>query len=139
MSALTPPAMYAALAAAAAPEAPKNGISAKSRPIPTPKHTAGATDDRLGNDEATNAFEKTINAVNPSSPGSSSRNGVTEALKDAPKTTGISGGARTALASRLASVTNQADRKARNVCPRRGPASLRAATGRSAVETAPGK
>jgi hypothetical protein len=85
------------------------------------------------------AFEKTIIAVKPTSPGSSKRNGVTEAENSLPKTTGIKGGTTTMLANRLNIVTKEADRNARSVCPVREAASLRAASGRSAVETAPGK
>ena len=85
------------------------------------------------------AFEKTISAVKPIRPGSRRRKGTTEALNGVPKTTGIRGGASAAPTSRLASVTHAADRKAFSVSASRGSAALRAASGRSAVETAPGK
>src|SRR5205085_9249456 len=51
----------------------------RSRAKPTTKQTVGATDDRLGREEAMSALQKTIIAVNPTSPGSISRNGVIEA------------------------------------------------------------
>src|SRR2546421_12367872 len=88
---------------------------------PTRKQAIAATDDRVGSDDAISAFEKTISAVKPISPGSRSRNGVTEALKAVPKTSGINGGASTAPRSKGASGTYAADRDALNVWASRGP------------------
>src|SRR4051794_14294619 len=107
--------------------------------MPTRKHAVGAMDERLGSPDAMRAFEKTIIAAKPTSPGNIKRNGVTEAENSLPKTTGIKGGTTTMLASRHSNVTNAAERNARSVWPVRAAASLRAASGRSAVETAPGK
>ena len=66
-------------------------------------------------------MQKTIIAVKPISPGSSRRNGVTEAWKDDPKTSGISGGTSAALRTMLASVTYIAERQARKRLPEARP------------------
>src|SRR5262245_59180165 len=102
------------------------------------KHSVGGIEKCVGSDDAISALQKTIIAVKPIRPGSR-RNGAVEAWKDAPKTSGISGGTTAALTTMLASVTYWADLYARNVWSSRGPSALRAARGSSAVETAPGK
>src|SRR6266516_5834015 len=138
-SAVMPPARYAALAAAAAPDAPKSGIRARSRRSPTTKDTNGPTDERPGRDDAMRAFEKTFIAVMPITPGSSKRNGVIEASNGAPNTTETRGGTIRAPTSALARVTNDPDRNARSVRSSLRWGSLRAAIGRSAIEIAPGR
>ena len=139
ISPVQPPARNAALAAAAAPEAPNRGIRTRSRPIPTTSDTSGPTEDNPGAECATRALEKTIIAVKPSAPGRSHRNGVTDASNASPKTSGSSTGPMSAATSAAAAVTSAAERKARRACSTRSPTSVRAAAGRSAVAIAAGR
>src|SRR3982750_1736498 len=107
--------MNAALAANAAPDAPCTGISTASSASPVTSDTNGANDDRPGNDAATSAFVKTASATAPITPGSSSRNGVTEPSKLAPKTAGIRNGPTTAARATLSVVPTSAERKVSSV------------------------
>src|SRR5947207_15646555 len=95
---------------------------------PTRKQAIAATDDRVGSDDANSAFENTISAVKPISPGSKSRNGVTEARKALPKTSGINGGPSTALRSKVARVSYAADPNGFSLLANRGSGALFAAS-----------
>src|SRR5215204_4229168 len=55
---MEPPARNATLAAAAAPAAPKRGISTRSSPMPTTSDTNGPIEERPGAEDAISALEK---------------------------------------------------------------------------------
>src|SRR5215212_2266816 len=94
MTAVTPPARNAALAAAAAPVAPYGGISTRSSATPTTSDASGPSDDNPGEDDAIRPLEKTAVAAKPIAPGRSQRNGSTEGRKAFPKSSGSSTGPR---------------------------------------------
>ena len=131
--------MKAALDAPAAPEAPYEGMSTRSSVTPTTSATMAPNEESPGDDAAMSAFEKTAIAAKPSAPGSSKRNGVTEASNGAPKASGRRIGPTTAATSAAPPVTRATPRKARNAWSARSSPSTRAASGSSAVAVAAGR
>src|SRR4029453_4368245 len=99
------------LAAVAAPKAPYLGIRTRSSAIPSVSEMTGPTEDSVGAEEASNAFEKTELAANPNALGSNRRNGVTESRYGSPKTTGSSSGPTLAAAATGAKATRMTTRE----------------------------